>query len=143
MIIDIKNVWNFTVSDACKILLRAHNIATWECCERLNQQHGFTSQVNDFWSVPECSRVDYNVAMIFDCICRRRKAKRSVVKVNVQHLDNIITEYILRKKCTGQECLQKIAKEVNLKEVRATTTCYMNFYWGMYVLLIEFILLCC
>lgn len=62
--------------------------------------------------------IDFMVAMTLDCICGRNGAKqRNLFSVKVHLLDNTISEYSLNKKCSGLDCLKKIAQEVNLKEV--------------------------
>jgi hypothetical protein len=62
--------------------------------------------------------IDFVVAMTLDCICGRNGAKqRNLFSVKVHLLDNTISEYSLNKKCSGLDCLKKIAQEVNLKEV--------------------------
>ena len=66
--------------------------------------------------------IEFVVAMTLDCICGRKGAKqRNLFTVKVQLLDNTISEYSLNKKCSGLDCLKKIAKEVNLKEVSIET----------------------
>lgn len=66
----------------------------------------------------ESTGIENTVAMIFDCICGKRSAqKRNLFAVKVKLLDNTISEYSLNKKCSGLDCLKKIAQEVNLKEV--------------------------
>lgn len=55
--------------------------------------------------------------MSFNCICVKTAATQDCYTVRVRLLDNTVSEYSLENSSTGEDCVRKIAAEVELKEV--------------------------
>lgn len=55
--------------------------------------------------------------MSFNCICAKTAASQNCYTVRVRLLDNTISEYSLENSSTGEDCVRRIAEEVELKEV--------------------------